>query len=203
MMRDCMKFLKPRQAFICFAVLVLTAFHPALAYAKPAPLNGEMAEFKEFKNLKRLPPLQFETEDGAKFGNDHFKGKVILLNIWATWCGPCRSEMPSLNKLQKKFGKDRFEVVTLSVDRTGRDRVQPFFKEHKLDALTMYFDKGAYSMDRLNINGVPTSYIIDAAGRMRGIFQGETDWGGKDAEQLIQYYLDDTSQNTIGQHSNL
>lgn len=117
--------------------------------------------------------VRFETEDGSRGDMEDFRGKVILVNVWATWCVPCREEMPTLDALQAELGGDRFEVVALSIDRAGSPVVRRFYDEIGVNNLKMYVDKTMLSMTALRTVGLPTTILIDAQGRSLG------DWSAR------------------------
>jgi thiol-disulfide isomerase/thioredoxin len=120
--------------------------------------------------------LSFLSEAGKPLTLASFKGKAVLLNIWATWCPPCRKEMPSLDRLQSIKQSQNFEVVALSIDGGGIDQVRPFFKEIGIKNLKMYFDKPGTSMSALKILGLPTTLLIGADGHELARWVGPKEW---------------------------
>lgn len=120
---------------------------------------------------------------------DAEKGRVVVLNLWATWCAPCVKEMPALDRLQKKLGGKDFEVVALSLDRGGAVQVRPFFEERGIGALSVYLDPKSTAMMALKPRGLPTTYLIGRDGRILGTMIGEAEWDGAEAEALIRHYL--------------
>ena len=115
-----------------------------------------------------------------------FKGKTVLLNLWATWCAPCREEMPSLDRLQKDLGSGKFEVVALSLDRKGAEASQKFLDETKVSNLKLYIDASAKQGTLLRIVGMPTTILIDKEGRELGRLAGPAEWDSEDAKKLIK-----------------
>jgi thiol-disulfide isomerase/thioredoxin len=109
----------------------------------------------------------------------------VLLNLWATWCAPCREEMPSLDRLQKDLGSDKFEVVALSLDRKGAEASQKFLDETKVSSLKLYVDASAKQGTTLKIVGMPTTILIDKEGRELGRLAGPAEWDSEDAKRLI------------------
>ena len=105
-----------------------------------------------------------------------FRGKLLLLNIWATWCGPCREEMPTLDRLQTRLGGADFEVVALSIDREGVDAVRDFYAELELNALRIYVDTSTMTPINLNVLGIPTTLLLDRNGRELGRYTGPAEW---------------------------
>ncbi|MBZ0325845.1 MAG: TlpA family protein disulfide reductase [Alphaproteobacteria bacterium] len=137
-----------------------------------------------------MPDILFADAEGANVGLDAFRGRVILINLWATWCAPCVREMPALDRLQAKLGSDRFEVVAISLDRGGLAKVSPFFDKYGLKNLAIYLDpkSGAYRM--LSVQRLPTSILVDASGREIGRLEAPLEWDSADAVALIQKYID-------------
>jgi len=120
--------------------------------------------------------IGIDTADGRKLSIADFKGRFILLNVWATWCPPCVKEMPSLDRLQAMKGSSAFEVVALSIDRQGLEVVEPFFKRTGLTSLAIYLDREASSMSTLRITGLPTTLLIDPSGRELVRWPGAREW---------------------------
>lgn len=123
-----------------------------------------------------MPGFQFEAEDGSTLTLESFRGRAVLLNVWATWCPPCREEMPSLDRLQAKKGGDRFEVVALSIDKGGAEQVKPFYGEVAIERLKMYLDAPGVSMRALKIVGLPTTLLIGPDGRELARWAGPREW---------------------------
>src|SRR5262249_34528033 len=113
-----------------------------------------------------------------------FKGKVVLLNIWATWCGPCRKEMPALDRLQAALAGPDFEVVALSIDRGGMDAVRKFFADIGIRNLAMYLDSSGQALRTLSALGLPTTLLIDREGREIGRLIGPAEW---DSPEMVEF----------------
>src|SRR4249920_1310683 len=143
---------------------------PATAWAEiPKRLAaGAMERFKPARPPKPMPDLEFLDADDKSLRLANLTGKVRLVNLWATWCAPCVKEMPSLNRLQAAFPGDQFVVLPISLDGPSKAKVAPFYKERKLDQLGIYYDKGRKAMSVLGVSLLPTSILIDAAGRELG-----------------------------------
>lgn len=151
--------------------------------------KGTMATFV-FKDAPApLPKVSFNGPDGKAMSLDDFKGKVVLLNLWATWCAPCKLEMPHLDKLKAKLGSDRFDVVTVSVDRGSPEKPQKFFNDIKISSLVLYHDPDAQIGFTLMAIGMPTTLLIDPEGREIGRLVGPADWDSPDAMNLIRAQL--------------
>jgi thiol-disulfide isomerase/thioredoxin len=147
--------------------------------------QGEMAGFVVRTPTVEVPELAFIDGKGEARTLKDFKGKVVLLNLWATWCAPCRKEMPALDKLQAELGSKAFEVVALSVDRSGPDGARKFLDSIGIKHLTLYADPTARMASTLKAIGMPTTLLIDAEGRELGRLTGPAEWDSADAKALI------------------
>lgn len=171
---------------------------PEVAAAKPAggvpppgvgKAPGGMVAFVKKSPPAPLPEVAFTGKDGEPLTLAAFKGKAVLLNLWATWCAPCRKEMPSLDRLQKELGSDTFEVVALAVDRTGLEGARKFLEETKIESLKLYADATARSGTALKAVGMPTTILIDRQGRELGRLAGPAEWDSDEAKKLIEAAL--------------
>ncbi|MGI9477209.1 MAG: TlpA family protein disulfide reductase [Hyphomicrobiaceae bacterium] len=151
------------------------------------PLNrGAMTTFvfkKQAMEVSKSP--SFNGPDGKAMTLSDFKGKVILLNLWATWCAPCRKEMPHLDQLQKEMGSDQFEVVAISVDRGSPEKSRKFLDDLGLKSLKFYHDPSAQAGFAFMAIGMPTTLLFDREGREIGRLVGPAEWHSQDAKDLI------------------
>ena len=151
------------------------------------PLSqGEMIKFVFKREPEALGDIAFVDGTGAAKTLADFKGRVVLLNVWATWCVPCRKEMPALDRLQKDLGSDKFEVVALSVDRGGVEASRKFLDSIAVSSLKLYVDPTAKMSSPLKIIGMPTTLLINAEGKEVGRLTGEAAWDSDDAKRLIK-----------------
>ena len=158
------------------AMLAVMALAPASSVAKPAfPLHDEP---------RTVPPVTFRGGDDRERSLADFRGRVVLLNIWATWCVPCRREMPTLDRLQSELGGADFEVVALSIDRAGLPAVEAFYKEIGLTTLGIYVDAAGKASRQLGIVGLPTTILIGRDGMELGRFVGPAEW---DSPEMIGF----------------
>ena len=177
-------FLSRRSLFIGALSVLAT---PAFANVGPDLLKGTLAKFELTSGgPKALPEIAFQDADDKQLNIADYKGKVVLLNFWATWCAPCVKEMPSLDSLQAEMGKDKFVVLPLSLDGPSRPKVAPFYADRKLANLGIYFDKGKKVLGALDVSVLPTSILIDAQGRELGRLEGEADWDKPEALALMK-----------------
>lgn len=153
------------------------------------PLTGWMEKFEPATAPAALPTTEFTEQDGAKRVLADFNGKIVLMNFWATWCGPCVREMPSLERLHQKLGSADFTVIALSEDRKGWAKITPFRKELGLTALPLFHDVGSKMMFGAKVGGLPTTILIGRDGRELGRLTGHAEWDSDEAVALIQHYL--------------
>ncbi len=150
------------------------------------PLSrGEMAAFVFKKTPEPLPEFGFVDATAKDRTLKDWRGKVVLLNLWATWCLPCRKEMPGLERLQAELGSDKFEVIALSVDRTGLEGAKKFLASIKVEKLGLYADPAARTTSTLKALGMPATLLIDREGREIGRLVGPAEWDSADAKALI------------------
>lgn len=147
--------------------------------------QGHMAAFVFRKAPEALPEIKFQDGKGQELTLANWKGKVVLLNLWATWCLPCRKEMPALERLQTQLGSDRFEVVAVSVDRTGVAGARKFLDDTRIEKLALYADPTARMASSLRAAGLPATLLIDQEGREVGRLLGPAEWDSADAQKLI------------------
>lgn len=157
---------------------------------KLGPLaRGEVAAMSVAKASNPLPALGFAKEDGAKMTLEDFKGRTVLLNLWATWCLPCRKEMPALDRLQGSRGSDAFGVVAINIDTAKLDRVKAFWTETNIANLTFYADSTAETFQALKqagkALGLPTTILVGPDGCEIGTMAGPAQWDSKDALALV------------------
>ena len=162
---------------------------PAVASSGNPLATGEMATFVFRKTPEAIPEFKFEDGGGATKTLADWKGKVVLLNLWATWCAPCRKEMPALDRLQKELGGDTFEVIAMSVDRQGAPASKKFLEETKVANLKLYVESTSKSIGTLRAAGLPTTILIDKDGREIGRLAGPAEWDSADAKRLIASVL--------------
>ena len=135
---------------------------------------------------KTLPEIHFTDGAGQARTLADFKGKVVLLNVWATWCGPCRKEMPTLDRLQAALGGPDFEVVPLSIDRKGLEVVDKFYAEIGIQHLARYIAPSASeAFDKLGVFGLPATFLIDRQGRVLGHKDGPAEW---DSPEFVAFF---------------
>ncbi len=197
-----MKYIAPALLglFLVGLIAVATATLPGHAGTTVEALaTGAMRNFTPLEEPKPAPETKFKDADGKELSLADFRGKVLLVNFWATWCSPCRKEMPGLNKLQTELGGDDFQVMAMSVDRVGEDRVKAFLKEIGTSALPLYFDRKMKLARGFRTRGLPVTVLIDREGREVGRLIGIAEWESKDAKALIRHVMDQPTQAAKGE----
>ena len=169
--------------------LLLFALGIALVLARPVSAADAPQKFALHAAPKPVPEIQFQDSEGKALTLQDFRGKVVLLNIWATWCLPCRHEMPTLDRLQAKLGGPDFEVLPLSIDRSGFEAISKFYTDVGVKHLAMYLDSSTRAASTLGAVGLPTTLLIDRDGRELGRLVGPAEWDSPDMIALINGYL--------------
>jgi len=159
-----------------------------------APLaRGEVAALSVPETPKPAPAVTFNDPAGQPLTLDAFKGRTVLVNLWATWCAPCRHEMPALDKLQAELGGRDFEVVAVNIDTRNPDRAATWLTENGIRHMANYSDSSARIFQDLKAAGrafgMPTTLLIDANGCELGFLAGPAEWASEDAMRLIRTAL--------------
>ncbi len=175
-----------------------TSVPPTAEVARPptleaAPSTRSGLGFTPLDRPRPLPEVRFVDGDGRTLTLAGFRGRVVLLNLWATWCPPCIREMPTLERLQAKLGGPDFEVLALSIDVGGIPVVKDFYRTLGLKALGIYVDKTARARLALKVAGIPTTLLVDRQGREIGRVAGPAEWDSSEAVKLIRRHLEEPS----------
>lgn len=151
--------------------------------------RGAVAAFTVPKQSQMMPDLSFVDAEGRTRKLSEWRGRTVLLNIWATWCAPCRKEMPSLDRLEETLGSDDFEVVAVSIDIGDTAKPKGFMKEIGIRALDFYADPTTDVFKELKAAGrafgMPTTLIVDPQGCELGYMAGPAEWDSPDALKLV------------------
>ena len=161
-----------------------------VAAGQAPPLLGAFGDnFTLFDPPVPAPPETFAALDGAPVRLADFRGRVVLLNFWATWCAPCVREMPSLDRLQAALEDRGLAVLAVSIDRGGATVIRPFAKRLGLERLGLYHDDKGALFKALGVTGLPTTFLIDRRGQIVGAYPGPAEWDVPEARALIEHYL--------------
>ena len=133
-----------------------------------------------------LPEVSFVDGEGRDRNLGEWRGKVVLVNLWATWCAPCKREMPSLDRLQAKLGGADFAVLPISLDRTGPEKPRQFLTSNGLKNLDLFLDRSNTLMQTMRVPGLPLSVLVDRQGREIARLAGPAEWDSTEAETMIR-----------------
>jgi thiol-disulfide isomerase/thioredoxin len=158
---------------------------------KLAPFaRGEVAAVNVAKSPLKVPDLTFQDATGKPLTLENWRGRTVLLNLWATWCVPCRKEMPALDALEQRLGGPGFEVVTVNIDTRDPEKPKAWLKEVGIAKLAYYADPAAKTFQDLKAIGrafgMPTTLLVDPNGCEIGTIAGPAEWASDDAIKLIQ-----------------
>ncbi|UXX85023.1 TlpA family protein disulfide reductase [Roseovarius pelagicus] len=148
-------------------------------------LEGDMKKLQFHKVAKPVSALPFTTDAGGEATLADYKGRFVLLNFWATWCAPCRKEMPMLSELQAEFGGDDFEVLTLATGRNAVPAMKAFFAEISVDNLPLHRDPKQALAREMGVLGLPITVLLDPEGREIARMQGDAEWNSESAKAMI------------------
>jgi thiol-disulfide isomerase/thioredoxin len=188
-----------RRAVLGGVVAAMAPSVRALALSDGPPLFATARhQFTILRPARVVPPVTVTRTDGSAVNFALFRGKVVLVNFWATWCPACRTELPLLDRLQETLGHTNLEVVAVSVDRDGRATVAPFLRRLNIRHLNVGLDPDGRlaragddnSTAPFPLYGMPISYLVGPAGRIEGYITGEADWSSEQARNLLNYYRD-------------
>ena len=161
--------------FTSFGTVALAFLFAAAAALAAEPDTIKPGEFIPASPPQPAPEVSFTDLKGNWVALADFKGKLVLVNLWATWCQPCLKEMPSLEKLQTDQA-DKLTVAAISEDRGGNQVVEPFAAKLGLDKVKIYLDPKSAVGHAFSVRGLPTTLVIDAEGRLIGRVEGAAEW---------------------------
>ena len=152
--------------------------------------KGQVAAMVGVNEPRKLQSVAFKGAEGQDLTLDSFGGKTVLLNLWATWCVPCREEMPALNTLQKELGSEKFEVVAVNIDTGDDEKPKTFLSETGVDTLGFYRDSSMGVFNALKKEGLafglPVTLLVDDKGCLIGSMNGPAAWDSEDAKALVR-----------------
>mgnify|MGYP001812762638 CR=1 FL=1 len=179
--------------------LFLAVLYTAIALsANAANADIAAAEAARDGTMKKLlfsapvavSEVAFTDPEGGEYQLSGFSGKLVVLNFWATWCGPCRKEMPMLAELQAEFGGDTFQVVTIATGRNSLTGIRKFLEEVGVDNLPIYLDPKSKLGREMGVLGLPITVILNSDGREIARMRGDAEWNSDSAKAVIRALLD-------------
>ena len=152
----------------------------------PASRPAGIANFSPSDEPKPAPAVTFKNAEGADVSLAAYKGKVVVVNFWATWCAPCVEELPSLAKAAEILRPEGIEVLALSVDRLEGEKITAFLAANQAAGLGLQKDEGMSFARALEVKGLPTTVVVGPDGTIRGTLVGPADWASEGALNLIR-----------------
>jgi thiol-disulfide isomerase/thioredoxin len=189
-----------RSVLVGLAAAALPATRQAVAEVaseRPPQFETVRHQFIQVRSAAPVPDIDLQRVDGSTLNLAKLRGKVVLVNFWATWCPACRVEMPMLDRLQQMRARDGLAVVAISVDREGRAVVAPYLRKLNLRHLTVCVDPDSRithakgrgdAASPFGLYGMPISYVIDPSGQVQGYMLGQADWSSEAATRLLDHY---------------
>ena len=163
---------------------------PETMAAAETLITGQIANFTLNRGTKPPAKVSFADADGKSVSFADFRGKVVLVNVWATWCAPCIREMPTLARLEAELGGDDFAVVAVSVDRQGMPAVARFYRKQGIGNLPAFVDTRNTVPRALRVVGLPTTVVLDREGREIGRLVGDAEWDSPEAVALVRHIIE-------------
>lgn len=173
---------------------------PAAAEGNP-PVSGWMEQFSFIDPPRPAPQTPFLAADGTEVSMADFKGHVLLVNFWATWCAPCVKELPSLDRLQAALEEEGLLVLAISQDRRGAEVAGPFLKKLGIHRLGLFLDSRMKLGRQFGVRALPWTVIIDRDGRIVGELPGFAEWDAPESVALLRHYLRQGKSPTVNKAS--
>ncbi|BBK34267.1 thiol-disulfide isomerase/thioredoxin [Stella humosa] len=175
-----------------FLAALLLLSQPAWGSAVVAgapPFHGAIGQFTAPAEPRPAPSLPFLDGEGRERTFADFRGRLVLVNLWATWCAPCVKELPALDRLRARLAASGVTVLAVSSDRGGARQVEPFLKKHGVEGLGVWVDPKGAIPRAFAARGLPTTILLDREGNELGRLEGDAAWDSESAVALIEYYL--------------
>jgi thiol-disulfide isomerase/thioredoxin len=153
--------------------------------------EGDMKKLSFHASPEAAPDVAFEDADGGEMTLAAYEGRHVVVNFWATWCAPCRHEMPTLSALQDALGSEDFEVVTIATGRNAAPAMKKFFDDIGVDNLPLHRDPKSALARAMGVFGLPITVLLDPEGREVARLQGDADWNSDSAREIIAAWIDD------------
>jgi thiol-disulfide isomerase/thioredoxin len=162
----------------------------AASHEANEPSDGTVNSFRWLKNPPLLPEISVEHWPDRRVSLSSYRGKIVLLNLWASWCPPCVRELPALDRLQQRLGGEHFAVVAISLDRSPEPARAMFVDRLALEHLDFFIEPAEQLGKFFPIDVLPSNFIIDRDGRVIGILRSFVDWESREAEEFVERLID-------------
>ena len=172
-------------------VLLVSLFSAEASAAKNTngKYDGNVNSFRWLKNPIAVNHVQFRNAQEMPVELSQFNGKIVLLNLWATWCPPCIEELPALDRLQQRMGKDNFVIVAVSLDDDIKLAGEMFFNKLSIQSMALYTESSEKIGRDFPVDVVPVSFLIDREGQAMGVLRGYVDWESAETDALIKRWI--------------
>jgi thiol-disulfide isomerase/thioredoxin len=175
--------------WVAIVIMLAGLARPEARAAESGPMPDELRGFVAAEPGKPAAAIQVLDQGEQTVGLDAFRGRLVLVNFWATWCEPCVKEMPALDTLQTRFAGRPFSVLAISEDRGGLAVVRKYYDQHALDGLDIYTDAHGEAGRAFAIRGLPTTILIDASGQELGRVEGAVEWDAAAVAAQIEKFI--------------
>ena len=183
--------MKSLVSLVLYASIALGANSAGAGVEDLAALReGSMKKLVFLQEPLEIKEVPFVTEDGGEGTLSDYHGKIVVVNFWATWCAPCRKEMPHLSELQAELGGEDFEVVTIATGRNPEAAMKRFFEEIAVDNLPLHRDPQQALAREMAVLGLPITVILDRQGREIARLRGDADWASESAKSIISNLIE-------------
>ncbi|QYJ79055.1 TlpA disulfide reductase family protein [Shewanella acanthi] len=166
----------------------------AQAYPGMQQANKQIASTADLINVLPhtfpIKPVAFNDVDGKTIDFSHYKGKVVMVNMWATWCPPCVRELPAIERLATKFKADDFVLLPISIDVDGKEQVKPFLTSLGMPNFNSYYDPEQNLGQVFPLDTIPATFILDQNGQLIAFVRSFVDWDDAKAQKIIQGFID-------------
>ncbi len=178
-----------KKVFFYSLLIVLISFTLSFSSERSREELFSKIGIQPIKGDTKAPNFYLEDLKGKKLELKNFKGKVVFLNFWATWCSPCKEELPSMEALYQQFKEKNFVFIAISVDYEGRKPVKEFIEKHRY-TIPVLLDLKCEILDLYNVKGIPTTFVIDKKGRMIGRAVGPRNWKNPEVVSLLNLLIE-------------
>ncbi|MET1411728.1 TlpA disulfide reductase family protein [Roseibium sp. HPY-6] len=175
-----------RSSLVTFLVIIGSFVAVANIYPILFPTELPIGRIAMLETPRELPNAEFTDQAGVQVDLKAFEGSYVFVNVWATWCEPCREEMPALDQLSRELRGDNIKVLPISIDVNGAGAIERFYKRHELTDLPVYMDPAQNIMRALNVVGIPTTVLIGPDGRELGRMVGPAQWDRPETVRQLQ-----------------
>lgn len=168
--------------------VIFLAVNPAshATHEASEPSDGTVRSFRPVNPHRPVPSIPFFNRDGERVSLENFRGKVVLINLWATWCPPCIRELPALDRLQAKFSTSDFEIVPIATDLEGLKVASPFYARLNIQNLGLYADPEHALGSFFPLDVFPANFIVNRQGELVSFLRSYVDWDAPEAEAMVE-----------------